>query len=357
MRASWVVITLAIGCGHRAAEEEPEQAAPAEVRCVPIASSSVEDVVEVTGQIAPQPKLDAIVSSPIAGSVAQVLVEEGDRVALGALLAVIEDPALPADSISAKASVAAATAAKEAADQELARQTRLVDSGIGARRDLDEARAKAKAAQAELDAANARSSLASRQLARRELRAPHAGVILHVWKRTGESVDGTTATPVVEVADVANLEVRAQVAPAALAKLREGQAASVHVLGIPEPLAAKVVRVAPAVDAATLLGTVRVGLAGPTTVPVGSAATARIALGAHPGLVVPAGAVRRSTVGADELVICDHGVAKIAPVTVGTRTENTVEIAEGVAAGQEIVVDRVLGIEDGQRLVSGDKAP
>ena len=68
---------------------------------------------------------------------------------------------------------------------------RLVDSGIGARKDLDDARAKAAAAAAELDAANARAGLATSQLARRELRAPRAGVVLHLWKRVGESVDGT----------------------------------------------------------------------------------------------------------------------------------------------------------------------
>lgn len=359
MRNSPVVLVLlvAFGCGHRAAEEQEAPLQAAEVTCVPVASSEVEDLVEVSGVIAPQPRLDTVVSSPVAGRVALAGVEEGDQVAAGALLATIEDPALPADSISAKANVAAAVGNKEAADQELARQMRLVESGIGARRDLDEARAKAKAAQAELDAANARSSLATKQLARRELRAPHAGVVLHIWKRTGESVDGTTSTPVAEVADVKNLEVRAQVAPAALVKLREGMVATIHVAGIEAPIAGSIARVAPAVDTTTLLGTVRVRLDATTTVPVGSAATARIAIGHHTGIVIPAGALRRSSVGADELVICEKGVAKIGAVTVGTRTEKTVEIVEGLTAGQEIVVDHVLGIEDGQKLTPRSKAP
>ena len=56
----------------------------------------------------------------------------------GAVLATIEDPALPAGSLEAKAAVASAQAAKAAADQELARQERLVSSGIGARRDREE---------------------------------------------------------------------------------------------------------------------------------------------------------------------------------------------------------------------------
>ena len=358
MRRSVLAIgLLALGCGRRGGEEESEALAPAAVSCVAIAQADVDDTIEVNGVIAPQPKLDAIISSPVAGRVAQIGVEEGDQVAAGALLAVIEDPALPADSSAAKAGVAAAAATKEAADQELARQSQLVDSGIGARRDLDEARAKARAAQAELDAANARSTLANRQLARRELRAPHAGVILHVWKRTGESVDGTTATPVAEVADVANLEVRAQAAAGALTTVREAMPATIRVLGLEGELTGKVARVAPAVDAATLLGTVRIALDGTAHVPVGSAAVVRIALGRHRGLVVPAHALRRSTIGVDEVVICESGVAKVAEVTIGMRNDQTVEITKGLAAGQQIVVDHVLGLEDGQPLTAASKAP
>src|SRR5439155_21944753 len=128
------------------------------------------------------------------------------------------------------------------------------------RKDLDDARAKAASAAAELDAANARSGLATKQLARRELRAPRAGVVLHVWKRVGESVDGTTASPVAEVADLSVLELHAQVAPRGLGPLREGMPATVRVLGLDTPIAGAVVRVAPAVDPQTLLGAVRIKL-------------------------------------------------------------------------------------------------
>src|SRR5262249_20254969 len=158
-------------------EGEAKPAAAA-VTCAPVQAAKIEDVVDVSGVIAPPPKLDAVVSSPVAGRVAQVLVDEGDKVAAGALLALIEDPALPAGSIEAKAKVAAAQGNKLAADQEVTRQERLVATGIGARKDLDDAKAKAAAAAAEVEAARARSGLASSQLARREIRSPRSGVVL-----------------------------------------------------------------------------------------------------------------------------------------------------------------------------------
>lgn len=359
MRTSLYLLML-VAC--KSAPSEPaadEELPPAAVTCAPIAQTAVDEVVEVNGVIAPPPTLDAVISSPVAGRLAKLTVEEGDRVTAGQLLATIEDPALPAGSLEANAQVTSARAGNEAARLELARQQRLVDTGIGARRDLDDARAKAAAAAADLEVANARSGLASRQNARRDLRAPHAGIVLHVWKRAGESVDGTTANPVVEIADVTVLEVRAQVSPAALVKLQNGLAATVKVIGIDAPVAATVARVAPAVDPATLLGTVRVQLAPGTTIPVGSAASARIVTSRHPGLIVPPGALRRSQLGTDEVVTCKDDVAKAAVVTVGQRTATGVEITSGLSAGDKVVIDHVLGLEDGQHLTHKEagKAP
>jgi len=358
-RLAGLLLGLAVACKREAAEVGDDKPAPAAVTCQPAALATIEDTVEVTGVIAPPPKLDAIVSSPIAGRVGRVSVDEGDRVAAGALLAVIEDPALPAGTIEAKAGVAVAEAAKASAELELARQQRLVDAGIGARKDLDDARARSAGAAAELDAANARSGLATSQLARRELRAPRGGIVLHLWKRVGESVDGTTATPVAEIADLSILELHAQVSTSAMARLADKLPATVRVIGLPAPFAASVVRVAPAVDPATLLGGVRLAIdpaaAGIAGVRVGSAATARIVIATRPGVVVPETALRRSMVGADEVVVCDGNVARIATVAIGQRGERGVEIADGLKPGDQIVVDHVLGIEDGQALTAAGK--
>ncbi|MEO8705440.1 MAG: efflux RND transporter periplasmic adaptor subunit [Kofleriaceae bacterium] len=354
MRASLLLAAL-IACRRADAPEADEAPAAAEVTCKPVVQAQVDDVVEVTGVIAPPPRRDAIVSSPIAGRVSVVAVEEGDPIAAGAILAMIEDPSLPAGTLEARAGVTGAQAAKLAADQELARQQRLVDTGIGARRDLDEARAKAAAATAELASANARSGLAVRNNARRELRAPHAGVVLHLWKRVGESVDGTTATPIAEIADVSILELRAQVPPAALAAVREGMPATVKLLGLAGVLTAKVVRIAPAVDAATLLGGVRIQIEGVHAITVGSAATGQIIVAQRPGVLVPAAAVRRSMLGADEVVVCDNGVARVRAVDIGQRAATTVVISKGVVAGEQVVVEHALGLQDGQPLTAPER--
>jgi RND family efflux transporter MFP subunit len=315
-----------------------------------VREANVDDIVEVTGQIAPPPRVDATVSSPVAGRISRVYVEEGDSVVEGALLATVEDPSLPAGKAEAGADVARARANKVAADQDLARQQRLVTSGIGAQRDLDEARARAAAAAAEVDAAAARAGFAAKNNARRDVRAPHAGVVLQLLKHVGESVDGTASTPVARVADVSTLEMHAQLAAASLASIQEGMPATIRLVGTRADITGKVVRVARALDPTTLLGMVRVVLDGKHNAPVGSAATGRIVTGSHPGFLVPASALRRSTVGSDELVVCDGTVARVRPVSVGQRRDGMVEISSGVRPGERVVSEHVLGLEEGQAL-------
>jgi HlyD family secretion protein len=353
-----VVVVIAAACRHapEAETEAEDRPAPAQVTCRPAVAATIDDLIDVTGVIAPPPKLDAVVSSPVPGRVALVAVDEGDRVAAGALLAVVEDPALGAGSLEAKAAVDSATAQRAAADQEVARQERLVASGIGARKDLDDARAKAAAAAADLAGAAARAGLAGAQLARREIRAPRAGVVLHLQRKVGESVDGTTATPIAEVADISVLELHAQAPPAALRPVRDGMRATVAVLGSDATVAGTVVRVAPAVDPATLLGLVRIALASAEGIAVGTSATARISTGQRPGVRVPASALRRSLVGEDEVVVCAGGTAHVRKVAIGNRGDQGVEIKAGVKAGERVVVDHVLGLQDEQPLTAPGQA-
>jgi hypothetical protein len=62
-------------------------------------------------------------------------------------------------------------------------------------------------------------------------------------------------------------------------------------------------------------------------------------------------------IGADEVIACVAGVAQVRAVTIGRRGEATEEIATGIAAGDAIVVDHVLGLEDGQPLAAAPAGP
>ena len=115
---------------------------------------------------------------------------------------------------------------------------------------------------------------------------------------------------------------------------------------------ASVVRLAPAVLPAPRLGLVRLRHDNGDNVKVGPAATAQIVIQKRPGIRVPTASLLRSMVGEDEVVVCAGNVAHVRPVEVGTRGEHGAEIKEGIKAGEQVVVDHVLGLEEGQPLTA-----
>jgi hypothetical protein len=132
--------------------------------------------------------------------------------------------------------------------------------------------------------------------------------------------------------------------------------AAIQVLVTDAPIPGTVVRVAPAVDPATMLGLVRIALASAEGIQVGTAATGRISIGQRQGVRVPASALRRSLVGEDEVVVCDGGSAHVHKVAIGHRGDQGVEIKDGLKAGEQVVVDHVLGLQDEQPLTAPGKA-
>jgi multidrug efflux system membrane fusion protein len=56
-------------------------------------------------------------------------------------------------------------------------------------------------------------------------------------------------------------------------------------------------------------------------------------------------------VGEDEVVTCAGGTAHVHKVTVGAREGDRVSILDGLKAGDRVVVDHALGLEEGQPLV------
>jgi membrane fusion protein, heavy metal efflux system len=182
--------------------------------------------------------------------------------------------------------------------------------------------------------------------------------VLRIFRRGGEAVDGTPQTPVMEIADVSMLELRADAAARDLARLTAGTSATVAFDAMADTTATgTLVVVAPAVDPATALGQVRLALApvAETRLVVGQTATATITLAAHDAVVVPPTALRRSGRGADEVVVCvgDPAKAEVREVEVGTRLPDAVELSTGVAAGDRVVIDHALGLSDGQPLEEG----
>jgi RND family efflux transporter MFP subunit len=356
-------------------------AGPRRVKCASVVEQDIEDSVEIRGTVAPLFGKDALIAPQVAGRVLRVLVREGDRVREGQELARIDDATLADQSRQADAVIAKSEAETELARTTEARVRRVFDRGIAAKQDLDDASARSATARAGEAEARAAGAIAHRGLARASVRSPLAGVVLKVFRKSGELVDGTPATPVVEVGDPAQLELVATVPAAELVQIRGTATARVDLPVMPgRHLAGHVSLVSPAVDRLTGLGTVRVrldlkGVVGP---PIGVTGTARINVGRHRRRsLVPVAALRAPNGSQAEIALCGRdGRAHVVRVEVGRERSGLVEISAGgagagtdgdtdtsvrdtlptptppaIEVGALVIVDPVLGIEDGDPIL------
>jgi RND family efflux transporter MFP subunit len=367
----WLLCLALLGaCAKKAApaeDEADEAAAPIATECVAARAGDAHAHVSLRGVVTTPPDRSATVAPQVAGRVVGLRVHEGDKVAAGALLATIEDPALGEAVVESDATHASAQAALANADAALARARRLFDQGIAARRDVEDAEARRAAALAEAQAADARGGLARAQRGKARVTAPIAGVVIKVYRRNGELVDGTPATPLVDIADPARLELRADAPAAQLVRLVEGAAAEVRLDALPGvTFAAKLAYVSPAVDPLTSLGVVRAAIVpaeGAPSPKLGLAGALSVSVPGPAGVVlVPQVALRRAAGGGEEVVVCDDAgkdgaVAHLRAVETGGRVGGDVEITSGLKEGERVATRHVVALEEGAAIEVAKPAP
>jgi RND family efflux transporter MFP subunit len=332
------------------------------VVCATTQVETIDHVTELRGMLQAPPERQAMAAPSVSGPLESVRVQEGDAVHTGDVLAQVDAGPLRTAVEQASAEVQAAQAATRRAQAAATRAQKLFDDGILARKDLEQASADNDAAKAALAGAESRRRQAEQARGRATLRSPIDGVVVRILRRPGEVVDGTSATPVAEIADPSILELRADVPAAALVQLSRDQNATVAVDALPGQLfGARVIALSPAIDATTALGWARVRLdqnEATSKLHLGLPATARIEGQGHAALMVPASALRRAPGGADEVVVCargEHGSlrAEAREVELGQREPDRVEVKSGLREGERIVIDRVVGLADGAPIVDG----
>ena len=252
---------LAAGCSKKAGGDD-DTAAPesvAQVTLTTVTRGDISRILLLNGSVAAPPNLDVKVSSLVPGRIAELTVAEGDRVSQGQLLARIDEHSYRDQLTQAEAAQAQAQANLENAKLTLARNQDLFNRGISARKDLEDSQTQQAVAQAGLSQANAALSIAKLQLSRTEVRSPIAGAVVKRSVSVGEQVDGTAATPIVEVANVAEVELQANIPAADLARLKVGQPVKLTSQAMPGRVyTGHVIAISQAVDPASNAGLVRI---------------------------------------------------------------------------------------------------
>jgi HlyD family secretion protein len=344
---TFVVTTALLGLvACRRAAENREEGTPIEVHCVPVKRQSIELTETLRGRVAAPPGGDLPVASQVAGRVNQVLVHEGDRVATGAVIAVIDDSASRDALRQADAALVQAKAGAANADATLDRTKQLVTRGIAAKQELDDAVARADQAHAGVNAAVAASDLARRTLGRVQVRSTFEGIVTRVWRGPGALVDGTSATPIVQLAASMAAEFDVDATEHQILLIEPGQAATVTLASGGDAIDGTVRARSMALDPATGLGFVRIAIDPKEPLTLGLFGEAKLKVGTHDGaIVVPAETMRGAVADGAEVVVCNDRKAEVRVVTVGWRDDKQVEISEGLRAGELVAADHVLGLE------------
>jgi len=336
-------------------------------------------VLQATGYVTPRRR--ATVSAQITGTLTQVLIEEGDHVQKGQVLARLEDSALRAGLVAARANVASAQAQVATAQAQLAqaqaderRQNELVASGMVSKQAAEQARTVVATDLAQLEARRREADAAGAQLAQAQVnfdytivRAPFAGVVTEKAAQVGEIVSplsaggGFTRTGVGTIVDMDSLEVEVDVAEAYIGQVQPDMPAEAVLDAYPDwRIPAHVIAVIPAADRGK--GTVKVRVAleqkdarlvpdigvrvsflAPR--PAGAAASAPVATAR--GALVPAQAVVQRDGHAVVFVVVDDKaqLKSVAPAAQDVGTMKS--IPAGIAAGDRVVLSPPATLQDG----------
>ena len=340
------------------------------------------------------------VSAPLAGRWLRPTLEEGDAVKVGEVIGRLEPTLAPLLDARSQAELAAREQAAQAAQgraaarqsaaeiavaqaqKNLERAEALAQQGFVAASNRDDARLALQAAQQEQRAALAEVQIARHELQQAraalgafgaapgpagvrpfELRAPVAAQVLRVQQASEAMV--ALGTPLIELGDISQLEVVAELLSTDALQLRPGQAVRIERWGGPGTLQGKVERVEPgAFTKVSALGVeeqrvkVQIALSDPPErrrgLGDGYRVVVRVLTQQQDGaLLVPVSAVfplPGAEPGRHAVFRAEDGHARLSEVQVQARNSSAAWIGKGLEPGAKVIVYPPQGLVDGARI-------
>lgn len=264
----------------------------------------------------------------------QVLVNVGDVVKAGQLLATFATETVEADLAQARASLAEAQAAAAEAQANAERARTLSATGALSAQQIQQYATAAQTAQARVQAAQAQLRVQQLRLAQTQVKAPDSGVISARIATVGGVVGA--GTELFRLVRRGRLEWRAEMASSELPRIQNGMKAEVTAASGAK-VTGTVRSIAPTVDPQTRNALVYVDLPAHPDVRAGMFARGDFLLGQRDALTVPQSAlvVRDGFSAVFELV--DGGRVALRRVQTGQRTGDRVEVLDGLAPGATLV--------------------
>ena len=283
------------------------------------------------------------------GMVSRVLVEPGDWVKAGQVLATIERSVQNAQASASSAQIRVAEANARIAESELERAQALVSRGFISKADVDRKTATRDSARAQVNVARAQSGETDARNHRLDIRAPAAGLILARAVEPGQVVGPGTGV-LFRIAMGGEIELKAQLAEGDLAQLSVGSHADVTPVGTQQSFGGPVWQISPIIDPQTRQGIARISLAYNRALRPGGFATAKLALGTINAPLLPQSAVLASDQGSTVYVLDAANKVVKRAVVVGDVSDQGVAISQGLDGSERVIVSAGAFVSPGEKV-------
>ena len=300
-----------------------------------------------------RPLLAATLRAKVPAEVARVGAQEGDSVAGGQALVVLDTADLKARAEAQQASVAEMRARLDLARKNQANNKALLEKSFISQNAYDGVINTVQVAEANLRSADAQAAIAERALGDAQIRAPFAGIVAKRWVNVGDKVSADM--PVAQLVDLSRMELEAQVPVSEIPFVKVGQEVAFRVDGfIGRPFTGRVERMNPSAEAGSRSISIFVTLPNSDgALRGGMFASGSLAarLGAEVE-VIPASALLEEG-GQSFVYVVKGGKVERRSVTIGTRNKERglVEVRDGLERGVPVITVKADGLKAGATAV------
>ena len=345
-------LALIIGLNACRHESDTPRQPPAQSRNLPTMKAPATAPIEyiAVGSVVSDQRIE--LASRLSGYLREILVQEGDKVKRGQVLARIDAADVDGGIRQGQAGVSAAEAAYRDAQADLERFARLFDRGSVSENELRKVRLKHDASREALNQARAAFDTARSQRDYAEIKSPVDGTVVARAKRAGDlAVPGV---PIMTLESGRGLLFETFVAEAQVAAINVGKPVEVRIDGLEGPIKGTVSRVVSSADPVTRSYQVKIALPESVGLTAGRFGRAAFVLGEGTSPVVSKKALVERGGLRGVFVIDGENTARFRWLRLGREWADKVEVTAGLQGGERFVALAEPALRDGDKITGAE---
>ncbi len=345
-RRMWIIGAIAllalVGVWFMTHRSGADSAAADKESQAPLVSVVVPGKVTVASQISTNGSLAARRELPVGvagegGQIIRVLVEPGQWVRAGQVLAIVDRSVQEQQQASSAAQIQVAQADSRLAQANLERALKLVDRGFISKADVERLTALRDAAVARVRVAGAQLGELRARTQRLNIVAPAAGLVLERKVEPGQVVSSGSGI-LFRIAQGGEMELKAQVGEVDFARLGLGAIAEVTPVGSDISFKGEVWQLSPVIDPQNRQGTARIALAYAPQLRPGGFASATLSGGTVVAPKLPDSAILSDRGESYVYIVDKDNKARRRTIKTGMVTDSGIAVISGLEGNERVVV-------------------